>query len=41
MILDGASSQSAQVLLVPAIVRLIPLPPYAPVLYPVEHLWDE
>lgn len=25
----------------PANMRLLPLPPYAPELNPVEHLWDE
>jgi len=41
MILDGASSHRSKDLHVPANVRLIPLPPYAPELNPVEHLWDE
>ncbi len=27
--------------MVPKNMRLVPLPPYAPELNPVEHLWDE
>jgi hypothetical protein len=41
MVLDGASSHKAKELVVPANIRLIPLPPYAPELNPQEHVWDE
>jgi transposase len=41
MVLDGASWHRARALEVPANMRLLPLPPYAPELNPVEHLWDE
>ena len=41
LVLDGASSHKAKALVVPANVRLIPRPPYAPELNPQEHLWDE
>jgi transposase len=41
MVLDGASSHKAKALSVPANVRLVPLPPYAPELNPQEHIWDE
>lgn len=27
--------------MIPENIRLVPLPPYAPELNPVEHLWDE
>ena len=39
LVLDGASSHKAKALVVPANVRLIPRPPYAPELNPQEHLW--
>jgi transposase len=41
MILDGAGRHKASSLKVPGNMRLIPLPPYAPELNPVEHLRDE
>jgi len=41
MILDGASSHKAKDLPVPANIRLVPLPAYAPELNPQEHVWDE
>jgi transposase len=41
MIVDGASWHSANDLVVPATMRLLPLPPYSPELNPVESLWDE
>jgi len=41
MVLDGASSHKAKVLIVPANVRLIGLPTYSPELNPQEHIWDE
>ena len=41
MVLDGASWHSTKSLIVPPNMRLLPLPPYAPELNPVEHIWDE
>lgn len=41
MVLDGASSHKSQELILPAHMRLLPLPPYAPELNPTEGLWDE
>lgn len=41
MILDGAGWHKAKKLTVPSNMRLLSLPPYAPELNPVEHLWDE
>lgn len=41
MVLDGAGCHKARSLVVPENMRLLPLPPYAPELNPVEHLWDE
>ena len=41
MILDGAGWHSSQALKVPNNIKLLRLPPYAPELNPVEHLWDE
>jgi transposase len=41
MVLDGAGWHRAGALMVPKNMRLVPLPPYAPELNPVEHLWDE
>ena len=41
MILDGASWHSSGALITPSNMRLLPLPPYAPELNPVEHIWDE
>jgi transposase len=41
MVLDGAGWHASQTLRVPESIRLLPLPPYAPELNPVEHLWDE
>jgi len=41
MVLDGAGCHVAQSLAVPKNMRLLRLPPYAPELNPVEHLWDE
>ena len=41
MVLDGAGWHRGQALTVPPNMRLLPLPPYAPELNPVEHLWDE
>lgn len=41
MVVDGASSHVAKDLVVPANIRLLRLPPYAPELNPQEHVWDE
>lgn len=41
MVLDGAGWHKAGALAVPSNMRLLPLPPYAPELNPVEHIWDE
>ena len=41
MVLDGAGWHSSGELQPPANMRLLSLPPYAPELNPVEHLWDE
>jgi len=41
MILDGAGWHSSQALKVPKNIKLLSLPPQAPELNPVEHLWDE
>ena len=41
MVVDGASSHVAKDLIVPANIRLLRLPPYAPELNPQEHVWDE
>ena len=41
MVLDGAGWHKAGMLQVPENMKLFPLPPYAPELNPVEHLWDE
>lgn len=41
MVLDGAGYHKAADLLVPENMQLVSLPPYAPELNPVEHLWDE
>ena len=41
MVVDGASSHKAKDLVIPANLRLIPLPGYSPELNPQEHIWDE
>ena len=41
MILDGAGWHKTGTLVVQENMKLISLPPYAPELNPVEHLWDE
>ena len=41
MVLDGAGWHSSKTLISPANMRLLALPPYAPELNPVEHIWDE
>ena len=40
MILDGAGWHTSKQLLIPENIRLLHLPPYAPELNPVEHIWD-
>jgi hypothetical protein len=41
MVMDGAGWHSSKKLVAPSNIRLLALPPYAPELNPVEHLWDE
>ena len=41
MVLDGAPWHSSGQLIAPANMRLLSLPPYAPELNPVEHIWAE
>ena len=41
MVLDGAGWHTAAALNPPTNMKLLSLPPYAPELNPVEHLWDE
>jgi transposase len=41
MVLDGAGWHASESLQPPANMRLPSLPPYAPALNPVEHVWDE
>lgn len=41
MFLDSAGWHTAQRLVVPDTIRLVPLPPYSPQLNPTEHLWEE
>jgi len=41
MVLDGAGWHSSRLLKPPQNIKLLPLPPYAPELNPVEHVWDE
>ena len=41
MILDGAGWHRSHALKPPNNITLIALPPYAPELNPVEHIWDE
>lgn len=41
MVIDGAPSYRSGQLMVPKNMALVRLPPYAPELNPVEHLWDE
>ena len=41
MVMDGAGWHSSKKLVVPTNIKLLALPPYAPELNPVEHLWDE
>ncbi len=41
MVIDGAGWHRAHALKVPQNIHLLRLPPYAPELNPVEHVWDE
>jgi transposase len=41
MVLDGAGWHKSTQLRPPGNIRLLSLPPYAPELNPVEHVWDE
>ncbi len=41
MVLDGAGWHTGGELRAPDNMRLMSLPPYAPELNPVEHVWDE
>lgn len=41
MVLDGAGWHASTLLQPPKNMKLLPLPPYAPELNPVEHIWDE
>jgi transposase len=41
MVLDGAGWHRNESLTMPDNIRLVSLPPYAPELNPVEHLWDD
>jgi hypothetical protein len=41
MILDGAGWHTAGFLTIPENMRLVSLPPYAPELNPMEHIWDD
>lgn len=41
MVLDGAGWHASHALRVPQNMHLLSLPPYAPELNPVEHIWDE
>jgi len=41
MVLDGAGWHASGLLKPPQNMKLLPLPPYAPELNPVEHVWDE
>ena len=41
MVLDGAGWHQSESLSLAPNLRLLKLPPYAPELNPVEHLWDD
>ena len=41
VVVDGTSSHKAKALVIPANIRLLALPPYAPELNPQEHVWAE
>ena len=41
MVIDGAGWHRSAALRAPANIYLLKLPPYAPELNPIEHVWDE
>ncbi len=41
LVMDGAGWHTGEALTPPANMQLLKLPPYAPELNPVEHVWDE
>ena len=41
MVIDGAGWHCSQALKAPENIYLLKLPPYAPELNPIEHVWDE
>jgi len=41
MVMDGAGWHRSDELKVPDNMRILSLPPYAPELNPIEHVWDE
>lgn len=41
MVFDGAGWHKSKSLKIPGNMRLVSLPPYAPELNPVEHIWDD
>lgn len=41
MVVDGAGWHRSQDIILPGNLQLLFLPPYAPELNPVEHLWDD
>jgi transposase len=41
MVIDGAGWHRSHVLKAPENIYLLKLPPYAPELNPIEHVWDE
>jgi transposase len=40
MVIDGAGWHRSDALKAPANIYLLKLPPYAPELNPIEHVWD-
>lgn len=40
-VIDGADWHRSDALKAPANIHLLKLPPYAPELNPIEHVWDE
>ena len=40
LVLDGAGYHVAKNLTVPSNITLVPLPPYAPELNPIENVWE-
>lgn len=41
MVMDGASCHRTKELIIPKNIKLLPLPPYSPILNPQENIWDE